>query len=713
MPTRTSRRTRTGRTDAISGITKPGIRRIMRRGGVKRTGGKCYEETRQILKFLMHNILKDSVTYMEHGRRKTVTSADVVGSLKKAGRVLYGFDSGLSIEHSMPKKQKRNQTGDTEMQNTTPEHSQSPEAGVGPIDGETEKKRKTTPERRGRQSPVDNGTEVSDGDEDAPQPKEIDWTDIQPSSNIWNELEEPIKTPSASTPADTAFIRDLADKAKKLAKISKISPYTVLIPPRKRIGTGMKLSGDSIFVQLLGVVGNDLPLYRGSSIHLWLNDEVIDAYCELMNAHLLESPGQTQVWNVRSSHVMESGGFVERNRVKKFRTLLGERKKLSILFPYNTTGSHWVAVEMVVMHDLTIEIHVFDSFPSRRGPQGTLISKIKTKWIEQFEEYKEASFVQFEHTSVEQSNYDDCGMFTLLFMTMRVHNSYLTPDITLNKMGFWRYRVTYELLQGKLGLLDTEIGVREHKVKGRKVDNTEPTRTKPTRRSEGSHRRHAPQAAEPKADNVGRKVVDSVVDNKATRRSEGSHERHAPQPEPKAAANALTSIKTADQRKVHLASPGMDVRKFWQRHSPQPNRKATLNALTVGQNRHTATPNALTLIRNAGEKRRAPQPEPKLLDRKLETLSADECDKWLVEFNSIPESDKQVREKAKHAANLLGLRYAHPGTLRDIQKAIRDKLKAGWNPIHPDRGGANQCFQLIEIARDAMEKSLIQRGKKT
>ena len=143
MPIRTSRRTRTGTTvrDAISGITKPGIRRIMRRGGVKRTGGKCYEETRQILKFLMHNILKDSVTYMEHGRRKTVTSADVVGSLKKAGRVLYGFDSGLSIEHSMPKKQKRNQTGDTEMQNTTPEHSQSPEAGVGPIDGETEKKR--------------------------------------------------------------------------------------------------------------------------------------------------------------------------------------------------------------------------------------------------------------------------------------------------------------------------------------------------------------------------------------------------------------------------------------------------------------------------------------------------------------------------------------------------------------------------------------------
>ena len=235
---------------------------------------------------------------------------------------------------------------------------------------------------------------------------------------------------------------------------------------------------------------------NGPSNLKWLGDKVIDAYCELMNAHLKSV--ETQVWNVGSSYAMRTAGLVARKKAAEFQKLLRKRKKLSILFPYNT-GGHWVAVEMV-MHELTTnqpqEIHVFDSLHSVRKPEQVedLIANIKEKWILQFEEYKGASFVHFEHTSIKQSGCDDCGMFTLLFMTMRVHNSYLTPDITSNKTGFWRYRVTYELLQGKLGLLDTEIGVREHNVEGRKVEDT-----KPTRRSEGSHKRHAPQAAEPKA----------------------------------------------------------------------------------------------------------------------------------------------------------------------------------------------------------------------
>ena len=77
--------------DNINGITKPAIRRIARRGGVKRISGMMYEETRGVLKTFLENIIKDSVTYTEHARRKTVTALDVVYALKRQGKTLYGF----------------------------------------------------------------------------------------------------------------------------------------------------------------------------------------------------------------------------------------------------------------------------------------------------------------------------------------------------------------------------------------------------------------------------------------------------------------------------------------------------------------------------------------------------------------------------------------------------------------------------------------------
>ena len=73
------------------GITKPAIRRLARRGGVKRISGLIYEETRGVLKVFLENVIRDAVTYTEHAKRKTVTSLDVVYALKRQGRTLYGF----------------------------------------------------------------------------------------------------------------------------------------------------------------------------------------------------------------------------------------------------------------------------------------------------------------------------------------------------------------------------------------------------------------------------------------------------------------------------------------------------------------------------------------------------------------------------------------------------------------------------------------------
>eukprot|EP00933_Yihiella_yeosuensis_P074510 TRINITY_DN8346_c0_g1_i3.p1 TRINITY_DN8346_c0_g1~~TRINITY_DN8346_c0_g1_i3.p1 ORF type:complete len:118 (-),score=25.76 TRINITY_DN8346_c0_g1_i3:273-626(-) len=77
--------------ESIQGITKPAIRRLARRGGVKRISGLIYEETRGVLKTFLENVLRDSITYTEHARRKTVTALDVVYALKRQGRTIYGF----------------------------------------------------------------------------------------------------------------------------------------------------------------------------------------------------------------------------------------------------------------------------------------------------------------------------------------------------------------------------------------------------------------------------------------------------------------------------------------------------------------------------------------------------------------------------------------------------------------------------------------------
>ena len=76
----------------IQGVTKPAIRRLARRGGVKRLSGLVYEETRSVLKMFLERLIKDTVTYTEYSRRKTVTAMDVVMALKRLGRTIYGFD---------------------------------------------------------------------------------------------------------------------------------------------------------------------------------------------------------------------------------------------------------------------------------------------------------------------------------------------------------------------------------------------------------------------------------------------------------------------------------------------------------------------------------------------------------------------------------------------------------------------------------------------
>ena len=44
-----------------------------------------------VMRTFLENVIRDTVTYSEHAKRKTVTALDVVYALKCQGKTIYGF----------------------------------------------------------------------------------------------------------------------------------------------------------------------------------------------------------------------------------------------------------------------------------------------------------------------------------------------------------------------------------------------------------------------------------------------------------------------------------------------------------------------------------------------------------------------------------------------------------------------------------------------
>ena len=72
-------------------VSQGSIRRLARRGGVKRIAGPVYAEVRSVLRSFTDAVVRDASAYTEHGKRRTVSVSDIVAALRKRGRAIYGF----------------------------------------------------------------------------------------------------------------------------------------------------------------------------------------------------------------------------------------------------------------------------------------------------------------------------------------------------------------------------------------------------------------------------------------------------------------------------------------------------------------------------------------------------------------------------------------------------------------------------------------------
>ena len=79
--------------NTVGNITNGAIRRLARRGGVKRISFATHEHVRHYVDEFLQQVVRDTLTFTAHSKRRTITAMDVVYALKKNGRVLYGYGS--------------------------------------------------------------------------------------------------------------------------------------------------------------------------------------------------------------------------------------------------------------------------------------------------------------------------------------------------------------------------------------------------------------------------------------------------------------------------------------------------------------------------------------------------------------------------------------------------------------------------------------------
>lgn len=70
-------------------MSLPSIKRLARRGGVKRCSDSISTEIRSVLKDFVSSVIQDSVQIIQLSGRKTITVMDILYALRRRGQTLY------------------------------------------------------------------------------------------------------------------------------------------------------------------------------------------------------------------------------------------------------------------------------------------------------------------------------------------------------------------------------------------------------------------------------------------------------------------------------------------------------------------------------------------------------------------------------------------------------------------------------------------------
>lgn len=77
--------------ESMTNISKPSLRRLARRAGIKRLSADTLAPMQQIATSYLTTILQKATSYADHAKRKTITVNDIIYSLKDSNVQMMGF----------------------------------------------------------------------------------------------------------------------------------------------------------------------------------------------------------------------------------------------------------------------------------------------------------------------------------------------------------------------------------------------------------------------------------------------------------------------------------------------------------------------------------------------------------------------------------------------------------------------------------------------
>ena len=140
--------------DNITGITKPALRRLARRAGVKRISGLCYEELRSVLKVFLARELQTIVAVTEFARLKTIGAKQVViGSKLNGIRLFMAVNERSRVRRgktSAARGGSKSSSGKAKKSKTPKSGTDGKSAKSGAADGKSKSKAKSSSKGTGR-----------------------------------------------------------------------------------------------------------------------------------------------------------------------------------------------------------------------------------------------------------------------------------------------------------------------------------------------------------------------------------------------------------------------------------------------------------------------------------------------------------------------------------------------------------------------------------
>ena len=433
--TKRPKRSRKVLRDSIQGVTNPAIRRIARRGGVKRMSGLVYDATRVTIKNWLTDVIGGAVLYSDHAHRKTVTTMDVIYALKCNGLTMYGYGYDMSRQHNNSKSKKASSATEKDA-----------------------KKMKTSPEKE-EQAKEDMTTEQKEeaATENAKKLK---------GKGKFIEIEDD------SDPGDKESSATKIHKDAKLSEFAGITArninhlFTQLVSsPIVDVSGNMTSYGAKVMFTASGIDINihDLCLLNSGE---WLNDSIMDAYVVYLRKSNQPHPNimpDTVYAEILTMKSMITASTTEKSK-KQIKKTWEKLLKVSntnsesvnrIYFPVNV-GNHWILAEIDIK---TETIRIYDSKDQRNDKKATLLDTFCLEY-DDFSQQKLINFTKsidilkdlqwnaqynpptikgIQSTEVPQQRLNsDCGVYVLYNMDLLSTHQPLNYNI----IDIKQYRMT-------------------------------------------------------------------------------------------------------------------------------------------------------------------------------------------------------------------------------------------------------------------------------